>query len=343
MLSISSVTGGLQQALLVILGGVLLGLIVYLVDPLLLQANGITTDGFVLAGTLGVLFAGVWGGLWSAVDTTADTLDVVSSLASVAGIAIGQGIVAVGGLFLAVLMGNELLAPLLEQPLWPSPLAAGTIFLLGATTSGMIYLHRYHERARTAATDAAASQVNALQGALRPADIVHTLDRVAASAADAPEGAAALAADLADVLRYRFQTLDVAVVTLADELHAAQQYFSIQTARYGDELEGHIDVPDALFDTPLPGGTLLPLLENAIVHGVGETGGRIVIQARVDDEQVCITIFDTGPGFDTTNPDVLLSRGHGLERVSRRLDQFAGDNARLSIVPNGVHVCVPVP
>jgi signal transduction histidine kinase len=342
MLSISSITGGLQQAVLVVVAGILLGLTVYLADPSLLGTAGLTQEGLVLAGTLGVLFAAVWGGLWSAVDTTVESLDMTLSLANVATVAGGQGVAALAGLFIAVGTGNLLLEPLLNQPLWPSLLGAGAVVLLGASASGLVYLHRYHERTRSAATEAAASQVSALQGALRPSEIVHTLDRIAATAPEEPDAASALAHNLASLLRYRLGTLDLTPVTLADELHAVGQYMSVQAAQPDTAIEFHADVPDAVLDTPLPGGVLLPLLENAVVHGATQNACRVVLQARRSDDQVCVTIFDTGPGFDTTNPDVLLSRGHGLERVSRRLDQFAGADAGLSIVPNGVHVCVPV-
>ena len=342
MLSISSITGGLQQAVFVVLAGLFLGLSTYLLDPALLGTDGFTTDGWVLAGTLGVLFAGVWGGLWSAVDTTLDTLDVLSSVQAVVGISLGQGVVATLGLYVAAGAGTLMLEPLLNGPLWPSPLSAGVFVLLASATNGLLYLHRYHEDARTAATDAAAAQVRALQGAVQPGAMVHTLDRIAASASEQPEAAADLAADLADLMRYRFHTLEFTRVTLAEELNAAQQFFAVQAAYQNGQVDPHFDVPEALFDTPVPGGVLLPLLENAIVHGTVNGPCRVVLQARQDDGQVCITLFDTGPGFDTTNPEVLLSRGHGLERVSRRLDRFAGEAAGLSIVPNGVHVCVPV-
>lgn len=341
MLSISSVTGGLRQAALVILAGLSIGLGAYLADPSLLGTSGFTQDGFVLAGTLGVLFAAVWGGLWSAIDTLVDAFDVLSSAQTVAGVSAGHGGAAVVGLFLAAGTGNFLLEPLLRVPVWPDAVGAGVVFIVGGLSSGLVYLHRYHTRTRAASTEAAAAQVRALQGAIKPSEVVHTLERIAGVAEEQPEAAASLAQDLATLMRYRLGTLNLTTVTLADEVRAAQQYAAVQAAQPQPAIEFHADVPQDLLDTPVPGGVLLPLLENALVHGTAEGPCRVVLQARQTAEQVCVTLFDTGPGFDTTNPDVLLSRGHGLERVSRRLDRFADDAASLSIVPNGVHVCVP--
>jgi signal transduction histidine kinase len=69
---------------------------------------------------------------------------------------------------------------------------------------------------------------------------------------------------------------------------------------------------------------------------------RVTVRARrTDDGAVTLSVRDTGPGFDTTDPDAVLARGTGLANVRDRLTRAFDGDADLTIHPDGVTLHLP--
>jgi sensor histidine kinase YesM len=94
----------------------------------------------------------------------------------------------------------------------------------------------------------------------------------------------------------------------------------------------------------VPRLTLLPLLENAVEHGAGKLDEpfTITVTGRHDNDQLCLAVLDTGPGFDTTDPNTVLRRGSGIADLYARLREHFGGRAELSLLPQGVLWCAPI-
>lgn len=149
----------------------------------------------------------------------------------------------------------------------------------------------------------------------------------------------------ANLLRY---SLDYSSreVTLRQELEAIRNYVSIQEQRFEERITFAFSLThqEEFDQLRMPSLMLQPLVENAIVHGLGtcEEGGRIQICTRYDPQngigRVCVV--DNGTGMD---PDTLhavqermrstedKTKSIGLANVYFRLKLFFGERADIEI------------
>jgi two-component system sensor histidine kinase ChiS len=119
------------------------------------------------------------------------------------------------------------------------------------------------------------------------------------------------------------------VVPFEEERKVAEAYLEIEQIRFGDQLKLDWRVDDVEF--LLPPYILLPLLENAIMHGLRERDqlGIIRLTVRAETDGVTISIEDNGPGF--TDEQIRCWQDHnymqfpidgtgiGLQNVQMRL------------------------
>ena len=82
----------------------------------------------------------------------------------------------------------------------------------------------------------------------------------------------------------------------------------------------------------VPTLVLQPLVENAVRHGIGETGGAvsITISAHKDAEALVLEVQDTGAGL-VSSPEFERSEGIGLSNTRARLKQLYGNSASLTV------------
>ena len=94
--------------------------------------------------------------------------------------------------------------------------------------------------------------------------------------------------------------------------------------RFGDRLKVTVDIPLELYAALVPQLVLQPLVENAIVHGIGklEEGGEIRVTARESDGMLSIYLYSDGPALslaegDRTSVGLSNTRG-GWSRCTER-------------------------
>ena len=134
--------------------------------------------------------------------------------------------------------------------------------------------------------------------------------------------------------------------TLGREIELARAYLDTQRIRMGRRLRFEIAIPDELHAAALPPMMLLPLVENAIKHGLTPLrgGGGIRIIAASVDGALRITVADTGVGFSRTGVDA--GNGIGLSNVRSRLAALYDGYARLTLrrnAPHGVIATIDLP
>jgi LytS/YehU family sensor histidine kinase len=144
-----------------------------------------------------------------------------------------------------------------------------------------------------------------------------------------PAGVRRLVARLSALLRHVLDSGGRQEVTLAEEIAFLRDYLDIQQVRFQGRLEVTESVPEELMDAMVPNLILQPLVENAIVHGVGrsEDCGRIAIEAGRDGGRLVLTIRDNGPGLQRNGSGT----GVGLSNTVARLAGLYGDEASLSL------------
>lgn len=130
------------------------------------------------------------------------------------------------------------------------------------------------------------------------------------------------------------------VISLEQELDIVRSYVTIQRMRFEERLNFEIDVPEELYDTLIPKLTLQPLVENAIHYALEPKieECHIRIAARLEGEQVHITVQDDGPGMTAEFLERLYQgqvqtrgKGIGLNNIMERI--------RLTFGPEyGIHI-----
>ncbi len=220
------------------------------------------------------------------------------------------------------------------------------ITVIGTLGANFAYYGNYfYRRSVDAQKDAVAAQMIRLRAQINPHFLFNALNTIASLARTAPEKAETVTEDLAEVFRYSLQTETLESVPFSDELNATRLYLNIERARFGDRLIIKENVTDAGRMFPVPALMLQPLVENAVKHGLDRKEGNctIIIEADADASGLTLRVTDDGPGFDSTDPEVILPRGIGLQNVAKRLDGQYGRRARFTILSQGIEILIPRP
>jgi LytS/YehU family sensor histidine kinase len=149
------------------------------------------------------------------------------------------------------------------------------------------------------------------------------------------------------LLRATLDTSTAQEVTLQHELDVLSHYIAIQRARFRDGLEVMIDSePDAL-GAYMPHCMLLPIVENAIRHGIAprEASGKVWIRGRRQGDALHLHVQDDGVGIGRA-PTALNSRGIGIGSTRARLKELYGSAGRFHIgqaLPTGTLVTIELP
>lgn len=190
------------------------------------------------------------------------------------------------------------------------------------------------ERAERAALEA---QLSALTARTQPHFLANALNTLAATVRQDPAKAEQLAEDLGGLFSHALVGSAQGSVALVDELEAAKAYLSVQAARFGDRLSFAIEGDALDGDDPVPAMSVVPLVENAVLHGLSRPGSRVSITLRAQrtSEGVVIEVRDDGPG-----PEGTLHVGHkkGLAELEQRLALAYGPRrAALALRRDGEH------
>jgi sensor histidine kinase YesM len=183
------------------------------------------------------------------------------------------------------------------------------------------------ERTRKLAAEA---RLRSLEARLHPHFLFNTLNSISALITVDPVRAERLVGRLATLLRSSLDTTSQALIPLGQELAIVEDYVGIETVRFGDKLQGHLDVPAALHDARVPPLSIQSLVENAVKHGVTPRrgGGQVRVTARADEGRLRVEVSDSGPGFDLSE----VAPGHGLDNLVERLEALFGAQAHLNVL-----------
>jgi signal transduction histidine kinase len=205
-------------------------------------------------------------------------------------------------------------------------------------------------RVRTAELEAsvAEARLQALTQQLRPHFLFNTLNAIAELIHEDPDAAERMVGRLADLLRRTLETDGTAEVTLASELELVDRYLEIQAVRFQDRLRVRREVDGNARRAQVPAMILLPLVENAVRHGVAARPGPGVvgIRARRDVDTLRLEVWDDGPGLGDAAAATATRPGIGLANTRARLAQLYGAAQRLELVdgdPRGLVVRLSLP
>lgn len=187
-----------------------------------------------------------------------------------------------------------------------------------------------------------------LQSQINPHFIYNTLNSIKWMATiQGADGISEMTTALAKLLKSISKGTSL-LVPIQEEFALIQDYFTIQSYRYGGTVSMDVKVDDdAILEYPILKFTLQPLVENAIFHGIEPKGsGNILIHAsfetnNVPDDGICIKVTDNGVGMSPekakdilqTNSDSSADffREIGVSNVHKRLQYEFGEQYGISI------------
>jgi two-component system sensor histidine kinase YesM len=131
-------------------------------------------------------------------------------------------------------------------------------------------------------------------------------------------------------------------ITVGRELEYLRNYLNLQEFRYYDKFQVDLAIEPALLEHKLPKFLLQPILENAIIHGIGPKKGPGVIQVKGFSfaERMIFTITDDGIGMTQEMIARVLSEENvsgnhfcaiGIKNVQERIRLYFGNDYGLRI------------
>ncbi|QFG00423.1 HAMP domain-containing protein [Psychrobacillus glaciei] len=202
------------------------------------------------------------------------------------------------------------------------------------------------------------SQLKSLQSQINPHFLFNTLNTLSKKAyLDGAEETSDLLVSVAGLLRYNLKRVDRSV-TLFEEVVVLNQYMEIQKARFTDRLEFELNIDESCLHVKIPGLTLQPIIENAVIHAIEpeEDGGTIWFRIKRVAPWIFIEIEDSGRGMSREKMvqllkgDVLPIEGHstgiGFQNVVKRLYLFYGIEDLVTIESGegrGTKVVIQIP
>lgn len=180
------------------------------------------------------------------------------------------------------------------------------------------------------------TQFLALQSQVNPHFLFNTLGMATAVALlEGADKTLGIIESIAYMLRYSLQAMKTDV-TLRDEMRMVETYLFLQNQRFGDRITFCMEVDENLPDVPVPGMTVQPIVENAMIHGCEklDSGGWIKVGCHLDPEgkEAVVTVENNGGVLSEKQiqafyeggqvPHAGKTTGIGLVNVRERMQFF---------------------
>jgi two-component system, LytTR family, sensor kinase len=203
------------------------------------------------------------------------------------------------------------------------------LILLGAEAMRHADARRIKEaQAGNLARQLAEARLALLQRQVNPHFLFNALQAISTLLHRDPAVADSLLLQLSALLRAMLEDASERTIDVRTELDLSRKYLAIEQVRFGDRLCVEWQVSEAVCDAHAPSLIVLPLVENAIRHGLSRKvgPGRLRITAGREGSQLLICVEDDGLG--ATLP---LPAGVGIANTRERLQAMYARQASLEI------------
>ncbi len=129
------------------------------------------------------------------------------------------------------------------------------------------------------------------------------------------------------------------LIEFSKELEHIKAFLNIENV--DDETGLVVEYQTEELDFRIPPLTVEPLVENAVIHGIGtlESGGVITVSSKKTDGRYTVCVEDNGVGFDVEHTEL----GVGLENAKTRLESQCGGKLSFESRPGCTKAMVFVP
>ncbi len=217
--------------------------------------------------------------------------------------------------------------------------------------TGLVYAYVLHERAQQQQVQLARLQgelaemrLARLQDQLQPHFLFNALNLVSSLMYEDVARADRMLSELSALLRKTMSLEQKTIHSIGEELEILKPFVAIMQARFSDRLRTQLHCDDAALAMEIPCLILLPLVENAIKHGVAQSSGEadIRVEIRRTTSDVEMRIHSSVGVLERES----RSGGIGLSNTRQRLAQAYGARATLNMTasqPGGVDVTLTLP
>ncbi|MBP6011900.1 MAG: histidine kinase [Alphaproteobacteria bacterium] len=206
--------------------------------------------------------------------------------------------------------------------------AVPTYIAVTAAGQAFVNFRNFQNRERLLAR----AELRALRAQIEPHFLFNTLNAISAIGYGDPKRADGAISRLSDFLRLTLKDRPPEVA-LKDEVVFLRTYLDIHSLLLGEKLQVAFEISDDAWDAAVPAMLLQPLVENAVVHGIGKrvSGGSVIFTAAVEGRSLALSLSnDCADHADT----VKSGQGLGLQNVRDRLRLLYGDEQTFDAGPH---------
>lgn len=188
------------------------------------------------------------------------------------------------------------------------------------------------------------AELKALQSQINPHFLFNTLDALYWSLDEkGEEELADSVIAMSELFRYTISShKQDEWVTLKQEIEHIEMYMQLMKMRFGERFTWSVTIPSEYELVKIPKLLIQPIVENAILHGVGNKVGEgfvhIIVEPSAKQGNLLISVRDNGPGMEKEAIDkihnlletgkVYSMRGNGMAiaNVNKRLQLYYKQN-----------------
>lgn len=177
------------------------------------------------------------------------------------------------------------------------------------------------------------AELRSLRAQIDPHFLFNSLQSISALTTADPAAARRMCLLLADFLRESLALGSQDRITLGRELKLVERFLEVERVRFGNRLQSEIASGGGAGECVVPPLLLLPLVENAVTHGIAHllNGGMIRVDVKRRGQRLGILVENP---CDRDRPRG-GGGGVGLANVRGRLHAMHGDEAQLTAGEQG--------
>ncbi|MBS4208339.1 histidine kinase [Bacillus sp. FJAT-50079] len=199
------------------------------------------------------------------------------------------------------------------------------------------------------------TEFKALQAQINPHFLYNTLESINWLAKSSGQQKISRMVESLGFLLRSSISLKEPLVTISEELQIVSSYITIQSYRFEERLDVHIEIEENLQNAQIPKLTLQPLVENAIQYGLEQMMEpcHIQITSEKGKDHFKLIVEDNGPGMDATylrkvrkGEVKTKGQGIGLQNIDERIKLSFGEEYGVQIESEqgkGTRVIVSLP
>lgn len=221
----------------------------------------------------------------------------------------------------------------------------------------LIELNNLIKEVKDKETQKRKAELKALQAQIDPHFLSNTLNTIRSMAIKQKVD------NISDIITSLIQLLRVCMgkgdefIYIFEEIAYIKSYLKIQEYKYYNNFDVHFEVDEEILHYKIPRFLCQPIVENAIIHGIGlsKTDRIIVIKGYREENDVKIAVMDNGAGMPPEKVNSILKddysrsplSGIGIKNVEERIKLLFGNDYGIKIeselhVFTNVEITIPM-